>query len=537
MNYVNTFSIDQINHQVRRILNSPAFKNSSTLSKFLEFIIAEKINDRDQYIKEYSVAVNVLNRPPSFNPRDDAVVRIHGGRLRRALNDFYLDQGINDPIVIQVPKGSYIPQFNARTTLKLDGADVFPEAGIIPTVAIFPFRTTLQKPDVDEFSLTLREQLGAELSRFKDISVIGYYSTEMTERIEQNILEAGKSLRADYIITGSVQYSSHGDRVRINLLVTATGEVILTKSFDVNGSATEIPEIQDEIVQSVIAVVGGYYGVIFQEMAKASPAKVTNNSPVYEGIYSYYKYQQSFSVENCTSAVSALQQAVDAYPNHAASWAMLGELYLKATGLKIITINNPFKEGYKCIVECLKIDPLCQHGWLALSWYYLFTKEKKACLETVRQCIQLNPNNSIVVCSAACILICAGCFDEGFPIMEKAAKFNPYHPWWVNGGFCFYYLHKKEYTTALSWIEKMNSEGNYWDPLLKSVCFSYMDNMEEAEKHLAKLLSMEPETPGEIRALVSTFLLPEELITNIIDGIEKIDFKASFGPINHLQIA
>src|SRR4051812_44806430 len=228
------FSTEQIYEQLQRVLDSAAFKNSSTLSKFLEFIVSEKIKDRDQYIKEYSVAVNGLHRAPSFNPRDDAVVRIHGGRLRRALSDFYLNDGSNDPIVIHVPKGSYVPQFHAKASIKQSRPNVLPKAGIIPTVAIFPFRTPPHKPDAVEFALTLSEQLTAELSLFKDISVIGYYSMEMTEKIEQNILEAGRSLPVDYIITGSLQYSCDGIRLRVSLLITVTGEVIMTKSFDGN---------------------------------------------------------------------------------------------------------------------------------------------------------------------------------------------------------------------------------------------------------------------------------------------------------------
>ena len=538
MNQSDTFSIEQINYQVRRILDSPAFKNSSTLSKFLEFIITEKINDRDLYIKEYSVAVNVLHRPPNFNPRDDAVVRIHGGRLRRALTDFYLNEGSNDHIVIHVPKGSYVPQFQVKASgVKQNVPTVLSEAGIIPTVAIFPFKTTPQKPEDAEFALALSEQLTAELSRFKDISVIGYYSIETTEKIEQNILEAGRSLAVDYIITGSLQYRSDGIRIRVNLLVTVTGEVVMTKTFAGNFSTSKTLEMQDEIVQSVIGVLGGYYGVIFLEMSKASPAKVSNNSAMHHGIYSYYKYQQSFSVENYYSAVAALQQALNECPAHATTWAMLGELHLHAIGLKMEAVINPLKAGYQCILQSLKIDPFCQNGWHALAWYYLFTKEKKACVEAARHCIQLNSNNSVVVGSAACILICAGYFDEGFPIMGKAIKLNPCNAWWINLGFCFYYLHKKEYALGLLWLEKMNSEETYWEPLLKLVCFSNMHRIEPAEKLMARLLDMVPGNAVKIRAVVSSFLLSEELISDIIEGFERIHFKTRYGAINHLLIA
>src|SRR4051812_16350033 len=105
------FSIEEINDQLNRILNFPAFINSPTLIKFLSYIIKETNYKRELHIKEYNIAINVLNRAPDFNPHTDAVVRIHAGRLRRALHDYYFTEGLNDPIVIDIPKGGYVPQF------------------------------------------------------------------------------------------------------------------------------------------------------------------------------------------------------------------------------------------------------------------------------------------------------------------------------------------------------------------------------------------------------------------------------------------
>src|SRR6201999_1229822 len=118
----------------------------------------------------------------------------------------------------------------------------------------------------------------------------------------------------------------------------------------------------------------------------------------------------------------------------------------------------------------------------------LLKRDKEAGHQSAMRCIELNPNCSVLISGVAFMLICAGYFEEGFPIMEKAVRFNPYYPWWINGGFCFYYLHKKEYTSALSWAEKMNAEETFWDPLLRSVSLSYLDRTEPAKKYLAKLL-------------------------------------------------
>jgi TolB-like protein len=268
----NYFSIDEIKHQTGRILNSPLFKNSPILSRFLEFIIAETFDNRELQIKEYSIAIHVLDRSRDFNPKGDSIVRIHAGRLRRALTEYYLTNGIYDPIIIQIPKGCYVPEFIESGTEKpkFQQTVILPREGHKSLVAVFPLRVSTHEEDIEELHELLEEQLGEELLKFHDIAVIGYYSMDMKAKIKQNILEAGKMAGADYIITGSIIYSGQHLRVLINLLVTSTGEVLQSKSFERNILPPALIEIQDEIFQNVIGFVNGCYKSIIQENQKSA---------------------------------------------------------------------------------------------------------------------------------------------------------------------------------------------------------------------------------------------------------------------------
>jgi TolB-like protein len=264
MGSVLPLSAQDINDQLQRILEFPVFKNSPTLARFLEFIVSETIHERNQQIKEYSIAMHVLNRSRDFNPTNDAIVRIHAGRLRRALHEYYLTDGLNDPIIIHVPKGCYVPEYETivRTHPNEATSTFIGTAAVKPSIAVFPFRTIPKRPNSDVFSLILGEELSAELSRFRDISVIGYYSMEMMAKIEQNILEAGRSVGADYIITGRLQYNDQSVRVRATLLVTSTGQVMMTKSLGKDAPLPDVFEIQQEIVQGVVASFEGSFGNI-----------------------------------------------------------------------------------------------------------------------------------------------------------------------------------------------------------------------------------------------------------------------------------
>src|SRR6187397_918422 len=97
--------------ELERILSSKVFKKAIVLSNFLRYVVTETIGAKVYEIKEYSIAVNALSKPADFNPQIDAVIRIHAGRLRRSLHEYYNGEGKNDPLVISLKKGSYVPEF------------------------------------------------------------------------------------------------------------------------------------------------------------------------------------------------------------------------------------------------------------------------------------------------------------------------------------------------------------------------------------------------------------------------------------------
>lgn len=521
-------SLEEKNIELQRILNYSLFKNSPTLSKFLEYIVTETLHDRDQDIKEYNIAVNVLKRASTFNCNDDAIVRIHAGRLRRTLSLYYTDEGANSDIYIDIPKGRYIPQFNIREKIVGSNSTYKPMPIIKadPIVAIFPFKHFSNGNDEEMFSVLLGEEVSSELSRFQDISVIAYYSMEMTAKINQNILEAGQLVGADYIITGSILFIEQRVRIRINLLITATGEVMMTKSLEKDVKHGML-EIQHEIVQSFIGAIGGYYGTIFKEIAKASPVKSSNNIKIREGIFNYYNYQRSYTIENFKIAVSTLEEATNLHPDNAQAMAMLGELYLDGIVLGVETVPNPLERGFECCTEAVRIDPYCQHAWHSLTWVYIFKREKELCLQAALQCVELNPNCSVLTCGAGFALVCVGYFEEGFILMDKGIKVNPYYPWWINTGLSLYYINKEDYSTAFYWAQKVNSEETFWDPLLKVVCLANMDNLPEAKKSLSKLFDVVPDAQTQIIEIVSSIIFSEKLVSQIIDGLEKAELQLS----------
>jgi hypothetical protein len=97
-----------------RILHSGPFRQSQRRQRFLEYLVNETMAGRGERLKGYNVAMEVFDRPETFDPVLDPVVRIEAARLREKLREYYGADGQTDPILIDLPKGSYTPQIEFR---------------------------------------------------------------------------------------------------------------------------------------------------------------------------------------------------------------------------------------------------------------------------------------------------------------------------------------------------------------------------------------------------------------------------------------
>ena len=102
--------------QVERVLNSATFRNAEVLRRLLRFLADKAIAGEADQLKEYTIGIDVLGKPESYDPRQDSVVRIQVRRLRQKLAEYYQDEGKNDSIVLDVPKGHFRITWEVRST-------------------------------------------------------------------------------------------------------------------------------------------------------------------------------------------------------------------------------------------------------------------------------------------------------------------------------------------------------------------------------------------------------------------------------------
>ncbi|WP_106754930.1 hypothetical protein [Pannonibacter carbonis] len=108
---------DLVRLALHKILTSPEFASADQLRAFLRYVVEAAVGAQGQEpaqavtLKGYTIATEALGRGADFNPTTDPIVRVEAARLRKRLQDYYAGTGRDDPIRIDIPKGSYAPQF------------------------------------------------------------------------------------------------------------------------------------------------------------------------------------------------------------------------------------------------------------------------------------------------------------------------------------------------------------------------------------------------------------------------------------------
>src|ERR1700741_4410452 len=98
---------EQCFQQVEALTNSHSLRGSESLCRLLRYLAEHSLDHPGVALKEYQIATEVLGRPVGFDPQSDSTVRVQAGRLRVKLAEYYANEGVQDAIVVEVPKGSY----------------------------------------------------------------------------------------------------------------------------------------------------------------------------------------------------------------------------------------------------------------------------------------------------------------------------------------------------------------------------------------------------------------------------------------------
>jgi hypothetical protein len=96
---------------VQRIVSSPPLQKSTRLRDLLQFITEQTIHGKAHELTEQHIGNLLFHKPFDYSPLDDSSVRVHARQLRLKLHEYFNEEGRNELLILDIPKGSYVPAF------------------------------------------------------------------------------------------------------------------------------------------------------------------------------------------------------------------------------------------------------------------------------------------------------------------------------------------------------------------------------------------------------------------------------------------
>ena len=453
-----------IRDQIARILSSPDFVVPDRARRFLQYLVDETLAGRADRIKAYSIALEVFGRDESFDAQNDPVVRIEAGRIRRAIERYYLLAGQGDPVIVAIPKGGYVPSFEWQNNGALNceqSAGAAPPKGMMsrkwtllgagllgvavlsavilivllaaprnqnvvaqiyaPRVVVVPFSDLAEAGPSKNYAFGLTAEIVNQLARFKDITVVAGRPNTGPSATNAKSVDL-------YELTGSVRTSNNRIRVTAQLTKAESKEVIWTEAYEHELRVGDILTLQKDVAQKVAIAIGQPYGVVLRADSLRVGERPPDDLAAYSCTLSYFAYQAEVKPQRHAEVRTCLECTVAAFPGYATAWALLSLIYIDEDRYQY----NPVPDRPKALVRALDaakrsvaLDPHNVRALQALMLASYFNQDVETGNVTGARALALNPNDMEVLGEYGVRTALAGNWAVGATLIEKALAHNP----------------------------------------------------------------------------------------------------------------
>lgn len=422
-----------VREHLEHVLASPQFRLSESLRQFLRYTVEAALAGKAGDLKEYTIGVEALGRPSSFDPRQDTIVRVQARKLRERLGAYYSSSDGSNICRIVYRRGNYTPTFATAN-----------EASGISTkkVAVLPFQNLSANHSAGYFCDGLSEELIDLLAQTPGLRVIGRTSTFQFKGRKIDIREIAHQLGADLLIEGAVRSEGEFYRITVRLLSSSDGCEIWAGRYD--RKLHDVLRLETEIAQAIAS--------------SLRLETVPQSKGDAEAITLYLKARHAWNRRTGSGFREATEfytAATNRDPRFAKAWAGLAECYVltmmhglgspdecmakarEATSNALALDGRlaPARSALAAVLASYNRDfPAAQQQWqIALQedpdyatahhWYAMFglvpTGKLNEAIDEIRKAEQLDPLSPAIGNDVAFILYWSRRFDEAIDQCSK----------------------------------------------------------------------------------------------------------------------
>jgi TolB-like protein/Tfp pilus assembly protein PilF len=425
----------QVRAQLDRMLGSSSFRKTARLARLLRYLVESTLDGRGAELKESVLGIEVFERGSSFDPRVDTLVRSTARHLRFKIEEYYKLYGQNDAVIVELPKGTYVPKFHARATPEANWRPwriLIAAALILAVAAVAATRWNGWRPAADPTSLVvlpfenrtgsgsdqylidgLTEELTNGLVRIRGLRVIGRTSAERVDRAK-DFRQIGADLKVGTILAGSVERSGGQLRISARLIGATDGNLLWSDSFA--AAPLEMEAVEQSIVEGATSKL---------HVAPLAPSRAAVDPEAHDlyirGRFLWYKRDG----DDIHKSIGLFDRAIAKDPSYALAYAGLADAYGILASYDIAPASETLPKAKAAASQALSLDPDLAQAHAALALVHNAEWQWQDAEKELRRAIEINPGFATAYQRLAMNRTVHGRFGEAAALLERAQTLEP----------------------------------------------------------------------------------------------------------------
>ena len=514
-----------VREQFAAIVASPIFAQAERLRCFLQFVVEETLQGRGDQLKEFVVGIEVFDKTDSFDPRNDATVRVHAGRLRSKLQQYYAASP-RDAVIIELPKGSYTPRFSRVQPNSLLSAAAQKPAPAVEqariALAVLKFEDHSANQDQEYFCNGITEELIAALTKVDRLRVVAWKTDRQFQQGYRDFLTIGEKLHIDIVVEGSVRREDNRLRIAAHLIRVADRSYLWSEIYD--RKLQDIFLIQDEISSAIVDTLKVQLAI---GPARRSAERATNNLSAYKLYLKGRYYWNRRSERDLKAAVEHFEKAIEREPNYALAFAGLSDTYTLLGNYGALPASEVRPKARAAALRSVEIDDTLAEAHASVG--HVIATYDWNWAEAERQyerALALNPGYATAYhWSAVTSLSPMGLLGEAISRIQEAQALDPASVS-INRDAAVIMYYRREYDRVIQQCQQtleLNSKfwGAYW---VLGLAYQAQSRFEEAIAAFRQGLSLSGGSPRIQGALGHVYGLASdrESAQKVIDGLAEL---------------
>ena len=522
-----------VENQLQRILDSKHFSSAKQMQNFLSYVVKKVLAGEGNSLKQFTIAVEALEFPYDFDPNQSPVVRILGGRVRTRLKKYYDQDGNNDEIIINIPTGSYSPEFleaEAVTTTqdtldekpnhrKNQSQQIIESTG--PLLALACFSDKTQSNDVNKLLYLISDNIATKLSHFVFSKLVVSIPFADKSNSEGSLKKIKNKYHSDYSLTLFLQELTENKNNLIYRLYKSNSEEVLWSEnyiIDAQPSTDELCKISGKITAEIADIQQG----IMQVHWTRSMLKNLKPIPLENQVLAYYRYYSShLNKRSILKAVHVCEAILKQNSSDLIANIIYAEYCRRDFVYNYRIIKQPLLMGKLCAEKAIRIKPNSHEAHLALAQILFCLNEWEHSTEEFSTARRICKSHPVVEYGTGFHLCMMGKWEEGMSLVNTTMELPYVQSCFHTTPFLDYFRQEK-YQQALAEAKKITSPGIIHGQLARSIAFARLGFKKEAKLELDEVISRHPHFLKYGKQGLIRFLGSKELAEKIWNAVKLI---------------